>query len=221
MRADEVTGSELARLTLRGSTTRIHEFHQGIADRAFDAIGPAGRPSGPPTTPSPGSPTASVRLALGAGARAVGAVAALRADGARWTTPAPAGRRWRSSTARTATWSSGRRRPRPRDDGPGGRPARAGRAGRPGRGRSPTPPAGSPSSCTASPRPRHSWGYRAEQHYGRAGVTYGTRLRDDLGLTPVYLRYNTGLHISDNGRSLDDLLAALVDAWPVPCRTSS
>ena len=62
----------------------------------------------------------------------------------------------------------------------------------------------------------HSWGYRAEQHHGRPGVTYGTRLREDLGLTPVYLRYNTGLHISDNGRSLDELLAALVDAWPVP-----
>ena len=34
----------LARVTLRGSTTRIHELHQGIADRAFRAVGPAGRP---------------------------------------------------------------------------------------------------------------------------------------------------------------------------------
>jgi pimeloyl-ACP methyl ester carboxylesterase len=32
----------------------------------------------------------------------------------------------------------------------------------------------------------------------------------------VYLRYNTGLHISENGRSLDTLLGALVEAWPVP-----
>jgi pimeloyl-ACP methyl ester carboxylesterase len=35
-------------------------------------------------------------------------------------------------------------------------------------------------------------------------------------LTPVSLRYNTGLHISDNGRALDALLTALVEAWPVP-----
>jgi pimeloyl-ACP methyl ester carboxylesterase len=32
----------------------------------------------------------------------------------------------------------------------------------------------------------------------------------------VYLRYNTGLHISDNGRSLDSLLDELVAAWPEP-----
>ena len=61
-----------------------------------------------------------------------------------------------------------------------------------------------------------SWGYRSERHHGDPAVTYGSRLRADLGLTPVYLRYNTGLHISDNGRALDALLDALVDAWPVP-----
>jgi pimeloyl-ACP methyl ester carboxylesterase len=44
---------------------------------------------------------------------------------------------------------------------------------------------------------------------------YGTRLARDLGCTPVYIRYNTGRHISENGRSLADLLEALVDAWPV------
>ena len=30
------------------------------------------------------------------------------------------------------------------------------------------------------------------------GPTYGERLREDLGHTPVYARYNTGRHISDN-----------------------
>ncbi|WP_235679530.1 esterase/lipase family protein [Mycolicibacterium monacense] len=45
---------------------------------------------------------------------------------------------------------------------------------------------------------------------------YGARLRDDLGFTPVHVRYNTGLHISSNGHSLDELLAALTEAWPVP-----
>lgn len=45
---------------------------------------------------------------------------------------------------------------------------------------------------------------------------YGARLRDDLGFTPVHVRYNTGLHISSNGHSLDELLTALTEAWPVP-----
>jgi pimeloyl-ACP methyl ester carboxylesterase len=44
---------------------------------------------------------------------------------------------------------------------------------------------------------------------------YGARLRRELGFTPVELRYNTGRHISENGRSLADLLEQLVGAWPV------
>src|SRR5262245_16854056 len=46
--------------------------------------------------------------------------------------------------------------------------------------------------------------------------SYGDRLVDDLGFTPVYLRYNTGLHISDNGQQLADLLEQLAQLWPVP-----
>jgi pimeloyl-ACP methyl ester carboxylesterase len=45
--------------------------------------------------------------------------------------------------------------------------------------------------------------------------SYGARLARDLGATPVFVRYNTGRHISDNGRSLADLLAALEAHWPV------
>jgi len=47
------------------------------------------------------------------------------------------------------------------------------------------------------------------------GDTYGARLSSDLGRTPVYLRYNTGLHVSENGRSVAALLQGLVQAWPV------
>ena len=46
------------------------------------------------------------------------------------------------------------------------------------------------------------------------GPTYGERLREDLGHTPVYARYNTGRHISDNGRALAAALEALVEGWP-------
>ena len=47
---------------------------------------------------------------------------------------------------------------------------------------------------------------------------YGARLREELEFTPVYVRYNTGRHISDNGRALAEVLEALVDGWPRPVR---
>ena len=47
---------------------------------------------------------------------------------------------------------------------------------------------------------------------------YGARLSADLGCTPVYVRYNSGRHISENGRSLAAMLEELVDAWPAPVR---
>lgn len=50
---------------------------------------------------------------------------------------------------------------------------------------------------------------------GRAGrPTYGRRLQDELSFTPLYVRYNTGLHISDNGRALARLLDDVVAHWP-------
>jgi pimeloyl-ACP methyl ester carboxylesterase len=50
---------------------------------------------------------------------------------------------------------------------------------------------------------------------GEDGETYGSRLARDLGCTPVDVRYNTGRHISENGRSLSELLEAVVAEWPV------
>lgn len=47
---------------------------------------------------------------------------------------------------------------------------------------------------------------------------YGERLRHDHGFTPIQIRYNTGLHISTNGRAFDELLTRLVEVWPVPVR---
>jgi pimeloyl-ACP methyl ester carboxylesterase len=44
---------------------------------------------------------------------------------------------------------------------------------------------------------------------------YGHRLARELDCTPVYVRYNTGRHISENGRSLSELMEQLVEAWPV------
>lgn len=53
---------------------------------------------------------------------------------------------------------------------------------------------------------------------GTRRPNYGERLQHDLGYTPVYLRYNSGLHVSDNGRRLARLLQRLVDAWPAEVR---
>jgi triacylglycerol lipase len=49
-------------------------------------------------------------------------------------------------------------------------------------------------------------------------TTYGTLLARDHGATPLTLRYNTGRHISTNGRELARLLDQLVAAWPVRVR---
>ena len=50
----------------------------------------------------------------------------------------------------------------------------------------------------------------------RSGHDHGQALARDLGYTPVYLHYNSGLSISTNGRILAQLMERLCDAWPVP-----
>ena len=47
---------------------------------------------------------------------------------------------------------------------------------------------------------------------------YGRRLQAEFGYTPVYIRYNTGRHVSDNGRELARLLDELTAAWPAQVR---
>lgn len=48
------------------------------------------------------------------------------------------------------------------------------------------------------------------------GHDHGAYLAQALGYTPVYLRYNSGLHVSDNGAQLSAQLHDLVARWPVP-----
>jgi len=56
--------------------------------------------------------------------------------------------------------------------------------------------------------------WRAPYPGGTPRPSYGDRLRSDLGITPVLVRYNTGLHVSDNGHALAARLEELVAAWP-------
>ena len=55
----------------------------------------------------------------------------------------------------------------------------------------------------------NSWRRRADQ-----SAPYGDLLREEFGYTPVYVRYNTGRHVSGSGHELADLLGRLVAAWP-------
>lgn len=52
--------------------------------------------------------------------------------------------------------------------------------------------------------------------WSRQGQDHGAELARGAGFTPVYLHYNSGLHVSVNGRALADLLERLVDIWPTP-----
>ncbi|MCP3960878.1 MAG: alpha/beta hydrolase [bacterium] len=51
---------------------------------------------------------------------------------------------------------------------------------------------------------------------GRQVDDHGEALASALGYTPVYLRYNSGLHTSHNGRELSAQLEQLVTHWPTP-----
>ena len=55
-----------------------------------------------------------------------------------------------------------------------------------------------------------------DRQWTRRGHDHGAALARDLGFTSVYLHYNSGLHISANGRQLAALLERLVAAWPAP-----
>jgi hypothetical protein len=55
-----------------------------------------------------------------------------------------------------------------------------------------------------------------DRHWARSGRDRGAALARDLGFTPVHLHYNSGLHISVNGRAFAALLERLVAAWPTP-----
>lgn len=50
----------------------------------------------------------------------------------------------------------------------------------------------------------------------RNGQDHGAVLARELGYTPVYLHYNSGLHTSINGRGFAGMLEVLLREWPQP-----
>lgn len=57
-----------------------------------------------------------------------------------------------------------------------------------------------------------------DAQWQRAGTDHGASLAAALDGTAVYLHYNTGLHISDNGAAFAHRLEQLLAAWPRPVR---
>lgn len=55
----------------------------------------------------------------------------------------------------------------------------------------------------------------SDRQWTRNGHDHGATLARDLGYTPVYLLYNSGRHVSENGRELAELLESLLRSWPV------
>ncbi|MGB1542935.1 MAG: esterase/lipase family protein [Spongiibacter marinus] len=55
--------------------------------------------------------------------------------------------------------------------------------------------------------------WTAKQH------NHGHMLAKEYGYSPVFVRYNSGKHISQNGRELAQHLEGLVERWPVPVQS--
>jgi pimeloyl-ACP methyl ester carboxylesterase len=64
-------------------------------------------------------------------------------------------------------------------------------------------------SCT-----EWAWSAFAERFHGDPKVTFGSLLQQECGYTPLYVRYNSGRHISENGRLLSELLNDLAREYP-------
>lgn len=55
-----------------------------------------------------------------------------------------------------------------------------------------------------------------EQQLQQQGHDHGLAAAATLGYSPIHVRYNTGLHIAENGQQLSQLLEQLLADWPVP-----
>ncbi|MBP6471796.1 MAG: alpha/beta fold hydrolase [Chloroflexi bacterium] len=55
-----------------------------------------------------------------------------------------------------------------------------------------------------------------DRQWERQGHNHGRSLAEEFDYTPIYLHYNSGRHISENGRDLAALLETLCQQWPEP-----
>ena len=60
-----------------------------------------------------------------------------------------------------------------------------------------------------------AWWPSERKQRTHGALNFGRRVAE-MGFTPLYVRYNSGLHISDNGARLSRLLEDVTNAWPMP-----
>lgn len=61
-----------------------------------------------------------------------------------------------------------------------------------------------------------SWWFEGAAYHGDPEASFASLLERDLGYTPLLVRYNTGRHVSENGRELARELQRIDELWPVP-----
>jgi pimeloyl-ACP methyl ester carboxylesterase len=198
---------------LRAAAGGIATMHRGIAERAFRAVGPGGR--------STQATHDAISEAVYAAVRGATGLIGSAADAALSQRPTPAGRRLSTSPGGGAVLAAinGLIGDRLEQEGSDLQEPMSVRVG----GRVVTPETAAVAAAFPDATPRLAlfvhglmetelaWRLGA----GESGETYGARLARDLRYTPIHVRYNTGRHVSSNGRSLSDLLEELVAAWPV------
>jgi len=215
MRPDEIAAlGDLASEAAAGATRQIHELHTGIAGRVWRRVGPAAIPVkfahdriARTAYTAAGELT---RVVVRVGGHAASVAIAVRAPDSPSIERTPSGRavlsalngafgdtlaRSRNPLALNMTF---RRR---------------------GRDLSITPESLAEAYPNAKSRlavfvhglceTDDAWKLGAVRH-----IPYGHRMEIELGYSPLYLRYNTGRHISENGRELAGVLEDLVAAWP-------
>jgi len=214
MRPEEIAAfGDLAGEAAAGATRQIHELHTGIAGRVWRGVGPAALPvKFAHDRIARGAYFAAAELTrtiVRAGAQAASAA---RSPSAPSIDRAPAGRVVLSALNGAFGDTLVRR----------GNPlALPMTVRRDNRDVALTPAAIRHAYPNAKPKlavfvpglgeTEEAWRLGAGRH-----VPYGQRMEIELGYTPVYVRYNTGRHISENGRDLARLLECVVTAWPVP-----
>jgi PGAP1-like protein len=216
MRRDEATAlGALAGEAAAGIAGQVRDVHAGVAQRVFGALRVLGPAAGPARLIHDGvarAAYASAGALTGAVVRGgAGAFGLTRSDDARSLTDSTPGRLAVGSI--NGMWGD-------RLHGPRGAletPMAVRRAGR-----NIALDAASLAHAFPDATPRiavFAHGLCETEDAWRLGsgrvVPYGDRLRADLRYTPVYIGYNSGLHISVNGRRLATLLDELTANWPV------
>ena len=59
------------------------------------------------------------------------------------------------------------------------------------------------------------WSYYAEDFHGASDVNFASLLQRDQPVSCLFVRYNTGRHVSDSGQDLSTLLVRLLEAYPI------